>query len=161
RSTDGGLSWAPFSVGIGDRAITSIKLDPQAPGEIDAAATTGVFQLQPGASSWVDLTADLPETIINEVIPAPQGDGLLAATTSGFFRLDDADLTHWTEWKPTPARLVLASPTLGLTYVAGTFGALEATGDDGTTFYPADQGIQNRFVGSLATVNAFGQTVIY
>jgi photosystem II stability/assembly factor-like uncharacterized protein len=160
RSRDSGLSWEAFQDGMGDKVVTALVPDPRGTGAVYAAAGDRVFHTDGTEAGWEDLTFDLPTgTFVNDVELYPGG--LLAATNTGVFRLDAGSGGHWTSWAARGARLLLSEPGGPLIHVASTFGILEVTQDDGATFQRADQGIQNRFVGAVATADRAGQTTVY
>lgn len=60
KSQDAGQSWSQFSLGIGDRTMTSISFDVNNPDRLLASATEGVFALLRGKSKWLDISEGLP-----------------------------------------------------------------------------------------------------
>ena len=157
---DSGLTWAPFSTGLGQKVVTRFELDAASQGLVLAGTGEGVFRSRADGTGWENLTFDLATQPVSHVVSDPSSGALFAAADSGLYRLPSGAV-QWERWTEESARFVLIDPTGLLVYVASTTGSVKVTGDNGETFWSSDFGIQNRFAEALTTVDAFGETVLY
>nr|WP_316640529.1 hypothetical protein [uncultured Roseateles sp.] len=151
RSVDGGVSWTTLGRNLG----TVISLNFDAAGNLYAATEGGVFQLQVGASDWTDLSFNLPKLPIAHVLPHPSVPNFLfAATVYGVYALANWDTKPtWFQWTSSDTRLVGSDSRGLILHVAGQHGSMLMTTDFGAHWIRGDVGIQNAFVGALATLN--------
>jgi len=62
RTLDGGLSWSPFGAGLPPTLVYSLAEAPD--GTLFAGTETAAYRLDPGGSTWVDITSnEAPVTI--------------------------------------------------------------------------------------------------
>ena len=159
RSTDGGASFSPFNAGMGEESVLAISRDP-VDGALYAAASDGAFRLPPGATVWESISRNLPPGEFNQVIPHPLGAGMImAATRSGVFERNLAAGTDWSLLVATQARLLYSAPPV--IFLAAEHAGLYLSADNGRTFEPRFQGIQNLFVEEMAAVAAGGKTYLF
>ncbi len=151
RSLDGGLSWAPLGLNLG--TVTSLSFD--ATGNLYAATEGGVFQLKAGASSWTDLSFNLPKLPVAHVLAHPSVPNFLfVATVYGVYALANWDSTPtWFQWTTGDSRLVGSDSRGLILHVARQHGSMLMTTDFGAHWIRGDVGIQNAFVGALATIS--------
>ncbi len=160
RSLDGGQTWETWNDGVGPHDVNSLNFDGS--GSLHASTDNGVFRLSEAAHTWENISYDLPEAPVNQIIEHPIDGRLFAATNVGTYTLDVGQgAQSWLMWNETPTRLISVEPSGDFIYLAGTYAVLMATNDDGQSFFPIAQGIQNLFGGSLAAVNVNGTSVIY
>lgn len=151
RSDDAGITWRAFNDGLTASDVSA--LDFGTDGTLYAATGTGAFCLSSGSARWQDITFGLPPAPIHHVAEHPQDGRLFAATEHATFTLDRrAGAQAWVEWAPVPSRLVVFESGGDLIYLAAVASKLVATLDDGATFFPIQQGIQNLFAGALASM---------
>ena len=151
RSDDAGITWRAFNDGLTGSDVSALEFGTD--GTLYAATGTGAFCLSPGSSRWQDITFGLPPAAIHHVAEHPQDGRLFAATERATFTLDRrAGAQAWVEWAPVPSRLVVFETGGTLIYLAAVASKLVATLDDGATFFPIQQGIENLFAGALASV---------
>ncbi|MGN6386830.1 MAG: YCF48-related protein, partial [Verrucomicrobiota bacterium] len=159
RSVDSGITWKAYSDGMG-KAVVNRLSENQETEQIYAASNQGIYRLNPGNNRWESITWNLAGTNVNQVLPV-SSNLLLAATDFGLFKLIGESSTNWIQWGTFPARIIFPGNYPGSYFTAALFDSLLVTYNMGQTFIRADNGIQNRFVGSLTTLNASGQTVLY
>ena len=98
RTTNGGTAWTDISAGLPDRYVTRIAVDPM---DAQKAFTTfsgykyndslaHVFKTTNGGSSWQDISSNLPNAPVNDIIIDPQlANVLYVATDVGvYYTLD-------------------------------------------------------------------------
>lgn len=163
RSTDDGQNWTRLNNGLTSADANHIGLDGLSGDQIIIATNSSIFRIPHSdfaadTGSWENIGYNIDESQVFYWISIP-GIGLLACSDSKIFVFDEIDT--WNVWAPIPSRLLFSTPNGELIHVAGVLDVMKVTGDQGSTFHPADEGIQNRFVGTLQTVNVFGWTLIY
>ncbi|MCX6270255.1 MAG: T9SS type A sorting domain-containing protein, partial [Bacteroidetes bacterium] len=103
KTNNGGLSWTEVDAGLPHRWVTSIKVDPQHPEKVwitfsgyrYAENIVHVYASENGGSSWTDISGDMPDIPVNDIII----DSLLQnyfflATDIGVFYTANAG-QHW------------------------------------------------------------------
>lgn len=152
RSTDSGNSWTTVGQNLG----TIVSLDFDAAGHLYAATEGGVFQLKSGLSEWTDLSFNLPKLPVFHVLPHPSVPNFLfASTVYGVYALSNWDSKPtWFQWTTGDTRLVGSDSRGLILHVARQHGSMMMTTDFGTRWIRGDVGIQNAFVGALATVSS-------
>jgi hypothetical protein len=87
KSTNGGASWRPIDVGLSDRAVNDVWLDPSNDGILVAATQTGgLYRSVNGGATWVrESTAPLATQLVvgRGGLLAATGIGVLASTNAG------------------------------------------------------------------------------
>lgn len=160
RSLDGGLTWAQFSSGMRPVTIAAMNLGPN--GTLYAASPDSyLYKLPHGATSWINITSNLVAETLYQILPHPTSTGVLfAAAQSGTF-ISANDGATWYRQRTTPTD-VLASDDVGFViYAADIDGALVASTNNGTSWFNAQQGMQNSFIGGIATTLASGSSTVY
>ncbi len=158
RSVDGGLTFQPFSTELTPDSVYSLRFGAPPSRELYAATSGGAFKLRAGAAEWTDITADLPPYPVGDVLPHPVFEHVtFAATLVGVYVIpnDEAPTTWWL-WNDSPTRTLDSDPTGTVFEQASVHGNLQATVDFGQTWYQANWGIQNVFVGALGVVDTGG-----
>lgn len=152
RSTDDGASWLAIAGGSELSRVNSLSFDTV--GNLYAATDAGVYQLPAGDSDWLDLRFNLPEgQAVNHVLAHPTAANVLfAGTDVGTYVISDwATTPNWFLWTITSTRFTAADDEGRVLHVAGNIGSMHATVDFGATWARADHGIQNAFIGGIAT----------
>ena len=129
-----------------------MRFDEQTGTFLYAASSGGVaYKLPPGATSWVNITSNLPDSPISDILPDPANDIILFASTNAGVYLSPDGGNSW--WLTDPIQGgILADDGAGqIFYVGGTHGGLSATFNLGSTWFDIETGMQNVFVGALAT----------
>lgn len=152
RSLDRGNTWSAFAGGKVLNTVNALQFDTQ--GHLYAATDSGVLQLPAGASSWVDLSFDLPKDVtVVHLLPHPTVPNVLfAATAVGTYVISNWAVTpKWFVWNVEGSRFIAADEKGLIVHVAAQIGAMRATTDFGATWVRADRGIQTAFIASIAT----------
>lgn len=103
RSSDGGGNWESISAGLPERWVTRVASDPYQE-EVVYLALSGyrndsyqphLFRSIDAGENWTDISGDLPEAPVNDIIIDPSLDSTLyAATDFGVFVTRNLGL-HW------------------------------------------------------------------
>lgn len=166
RTVNGGTNWMNISAGLPERWITRVAADPYDENTVYLTLSgyrydswqPHIFRSTAGGASWTDISGNLPEAPVNDIIVDPDLDSTLyAATDFGVFVTRDLG-GHWQmlgdDLPNVPVvDLRLHAPTR--TLVAATYGRSmyrfdldqlvpvhEIAGGSGITIYPvpaADQ----------------------
>jgi photosystem II stability/assembly factor-like uncharacterized protein len=154
RSEDGGKTWTSFSTGLINPVVVDMKSSTTS-GIVYAAVSNGVYRLSPGATRWVNISENLPadlsgaQIVIDSSITSEPM--IYFSTDKGVYSRREGDSEQgWTLWTPQPARLVLFRD--GYSLLARFGGGLRASVDNGRSFFPRENGIQNLFVGALGSI---------
>ena len=163
RSVDDGTTWTQLTNGLTAEGINDLELDVRDQAWVYAAAGTGVYRISyanfaADSGSWENIGYALNDKSVFQILTLPNT-GILAALSEGVFEFDGVNT--WDLWADIPSRLLMAKPDGSVIHVAGELDVLSVTIDQGETFYPANAGIQNRFVGTLDTIDVAGWTTIY
>ncbi|MEI7491598.1 MAG: T9SS type A sorting domain-containing protein [Bacteroidota bacterium] len=148
-STNNGQTWQDISAGLPQRWVTHVKADP-----FDAQALyvtlsgfrwdeplPHVFKSGDLGQHWTDISGNLPEFPVNDIVVDPEIPGrIIVATDAGLYGTTDGGQTWSWIWDRMPAvpvyTLKIHAPTR--TLVAGTYGlsAYRANLDDILTGIP-------------------------
>ena len=94
KSTDGGLTWAFATEGLGNRVVGDLLAHPTEPGVLLAATSGGVFRSTDAAASWELVSANTQN--YKDIAWHPTDPAIVYATGQGrFWRSGDGGLT-WT-----------------------------------------------------------------
>jgi photosystem II stability/assembly factor-like uncharacterized protein len=161
QSLDNGTNWRAFSSGLASENVNSLWQDP-ATGDLYASCNPGMFQLPASSTNWVNITStNLTGINVNQIISLPPAPGIFAATDDGIYQLTPTNNGLWRFAAPLQSRVLFPGDG-GSVFAGATFGTLMVSSNIQTaSFVPADTGIQNRFVGSLMTLDEAGQTTIF
>jgi photosystem II stability/assembly factor-like uncharacterized protein len=101
-TTDGGTNWTLVSGSLPDRWVTSVLADPK--DELTAYVTfsgyrygesvSHIYKTIDAGASWIDISGDLPDMPVNEIIVTPALGNLYIATDIGVLNSTDGGL-HW------------------------------------------------------------------
>jgi photosystem II stability/assembly factor-like uncharacterized protein len=154
KSVDGGLTFQPFSDGITATSVFSLRFGAPPSRELYAATDNGAFKLRSGAETWTNISGDLPQYPLSDILPHPLIEHMVfAATLVGVFMIPNDDAgTTWTGWTNVPTRTLLSDPTGSVFHAGSIHGGMQATIDFGQNWYPANSGIQNLFIGAIDVV---------
>ncbi len=102
KSFDGGLTWAFFNNGMGDRTVGRLIIHPSDPGVILAAANGGIFKTTDGGLNWSNkFSGNFKEIVFKTNNPA-----VVYASASGkFYRSTDTGET----WVQVTSGLTIGS----------------------------------------------------
>jgi photosystem II stability/assembly factor-like uncharacterized protein len=93
KSTDGGASWAAFSL-PGNSAVNTLSVDPRNSGTLYAGTSFGLFKTTDGASSWSLRETGIADAYVNSLLVVPQSPRTLYAGAGGMvFKTADAGAT--------------------------------------------------------------------
>jgi photosystem II stability/assembly factor-like uncharacterized protein len=102
-SMDAGISWTDISSGLPDRTITRVAADPFDENVIYVTVSgfrwdeplPHVFRSSDQGSSWVDISSNLPDLPVNDIVIDPQlQDHYFVGTDAGVYFTTDGGL-HW------------------------------------------------------------------
>jgi photosystem II stability/assembly factor-like uncharacterized protein len=102
-TTDWGISWQDISSGLPDRWITDVKFDPQDENTIYATvsgfrwdeALPHVFKSVDLGQSWIDISGNLPELPVNQMVVDPDDPNeIIVGTDAGIFMTVDGGV-NW------------------------------------------------------------------
>ena len=158
KSSDSGQTWAAYDTGLGQQNVTALTYDA-ATQKLLAATSVGAFDRIDGSPAWNDLSFNLAGQKFNYLMPRPGG-SVLAATDNGTFELTALSMT-WVLWSDAKTRLLNLNPVSGRIHLASIFGLFLYSDDNGGTFEEGANGIQNRFVGAIETIDYQGTPLIY
>ncbi len=132
-STNDGLTWQDISAGLPVRWVTHVKADPFDAQTIYVTlsgfrwdeALPHVFKSTSLGQSWIDISGNLPEFPVDDIVIDPDIPGrIIVATDAGLYGTSDGGQTWSWIWDGMPAvpvwALKLHAPTR--TLVAGTYG---------------------------------------
>jgi photosystem II stability/assembly factor-like uncharacterized protein len=128
RSLDGGKTWKAISLGLPNRYISSIRVDPAVPSTaflgMSGFGSGHVFKTTNSGMTWCNISGNLPDISVNVVLPTSKGQRwLYAGTDIGVFRSRDGG-RRWeriSKGMPPVIVKVLAEGPRGR-IIAGTFG---------------------------------------
>jgi photosystem II stability/assembly factor-like uncharacterized protein len=137
RSTDAGDSWTSAGVGLPDKPIQAIAIDPVSPSVVYAATAAGLFRTIDGGLSWKPTsagggTASVAAIAVSRTVPPI----VYAATTAGVLKSVDSGQT----WKTTlalSASAVAIDPELPANVYAAFPNMIYRTADGGENWTPA------------------------
>ena len=168
RSGDGGASWIAANGGLSSPTVFALAAGPN--GVVFAGTASGVFRSTDGAATWTDVSNGLTDRNVQALALDPtSADVLYAGTTSGVFKTSSGGQS-WAESNAGLTNLAVPSlvidPSNHSVIYAGTVSALGGgapTGsgvykstNGGTTWAPANTGIQGAGVTALATTSSGG-----
>jgi photosystem II stability/assembly factor-like uncharacterized protein len=142
-SENGGLTWSDRTAGLPDRWITHVATDPFDVNTIYATLSgfrwdeplPHVFKSTNLGQTWSDISGNLPEFPVNDLVLDPMVEGrIIVGTDAGMYGTYDSGLTWFWIWNDLPAVPVCAikiHPEERIV-VAGTYGlsAYTASIDD-------------------------------
>jgi len=168
RSTNGGKTWTEFNAGMLGNDVQKLRFDSAGGGTLYATSSSGlVFKLS--GSTWTRINSGLPNGPVSDIITNPQdSDEIYAATGLGVYKSSDGGQT----WQPsyvaagddglTISFRLSISPQGNVIHAGNLNGdGLVSSFDGGQTWAPSFAGIQNLFVGALATVPAGDASLVY
>jgi hypothetical protein len=91
KSTDGGVSWAPASVGLPTRTVNCLAVDPSRDGRLAAATDKGTWLSVDGAATWSLVDGDVMNQSVSRVA-FDQAGVLFAVTERQIFRARGAPM---------------------------------------------------------------------
>lgn len=155
-STNGGQSWTDRSAGLPDRWITRVIADPFDGNTIYATCSgfrwdeplPHVFKSSDLGQDWTDISANLPEFPVNDIVLDPMiQDRIIVGTDAGVYGTTNGGLSWYWIWNDLPAVPVCVMkihPT-SRKIVAGTYGlsTYSANIDDIFTGMPVASGKSN------------------
>ena len=102
RSTNGGVNWSNITISSGfpHRIITSVYVAPQNANEIcitfSGFGTGKVFRSTNGGNSWTDISGNLPDSPVSDILIPPWSSGFsyFVATDVGVFSTNDGGV-NW------------------------------------------------------------------
>ena len=164
RSIDRGQNWVSPVNSLSGLTINSLDMDGLS-AAVYASTNKGIFKIDINGlvndnTAWQDISFNLADKNIYQVVQNAIDGTMLAATDSGVYQLKSGS-SNWILWANIPSGLIFQTPSSNLIHLAGKHDVFQVTVDNGQTFYPADQGIQNRFIGALHSVNFPGNSVLY
>jgi photosystem II stability/assembly factor-like uncharacterized protein len=133
-TSDGGVNWHWIDASLPNRWVTRVAVDPEDAAvayvtlsgyEMTAITTPHIYRTTDYGTNWVDISSNLPDAPINDVIVDPfRTETLYVGTDVGVFRSNDIG-GHWTSFgSGMPINVVTDldyhPPTRML--VAGTYG---------------------------------------
>ena len=158
KSSDSGQTWTEDNTGLGQQNVTALTYDA-ATQKLLAATSLGAFERVDGSPAWNDLSFNLVGQGFNYLMPRPGG-SVIGATDNGTYELTGSPMS-WVLWSDAKTRLLNANQASGRIHLASIFGSFLYTDDDGATFAEGANGIQNRFVGAIETLDFGGTPLIY
>ena len=155
RSTDGGRTFQAFNDGMSAASILSLRFGAPPSRELYAATDNGAFKLRADATSWTNITRNLPPYPLSEILPHPYFEHLTFAGTfvGAYVATNDDTTADWVQWTDFATRILATDPSGSVFHAGSIHGGLQATFNFGQTWYPANWGIQNLFVGALGVVD--------
>ncbi len=174
RSTDAGKTWVSIGEGLGERSITTLKIDPAAPDTLYALAGTfhQVFKSADAGKTWVALDPGVGGTDdIYELLVVPvegQASVLWVGTKRGLRRSTDGGATWQRMDRGTSGYLpkaLVADPRDPQKLLVGTAGtAVYRSEDGGSTWQPSSTGLAaawiERFYGRRGAEGVFAQASV-
>ena len=156
RSVDGGQTFGPFNDGITSASVLSLRFGAAPSHVLYASSDFGAYTLATNATTWTDVTGNLPPYPVSDLLPHPVIEHMAVAATlvGAFVATDTSTSANWVGWTTLPTRVLAADPTGTVFHAGSIHGGLQATVDFGQTWYQANWGIQNLFVGALGVVDA-------
>ncbi len=91
RTLDGGNNWSNINGTIPDRYVTSVKASPNTTNTVFASVsgykynefTPHVFRSLNNGTAWTDISGNLPQIAVNDLVIYPGNDNILIAATDG------------------------------------------------------------------------------
>ncbi len=162
-SEDDGITWSSFNNNFNGQNVITLEFGPKPKSHLYTVTDNGLYKLPRDSNSWQDITYNLPRYTLQHLLPHPAKDGfLLAATEDGVYGIgNDAVDSNWTKWNDYPTRIINADPWGNVYHLALLQGGLKETTNFGTNWFDADNGMQNAFIGALATIPNSNSSTIY
>lgn len=159
KSVDRGLTFQTFSDGLGATSVYSLRFGAYPSHELYAATDNGAFKLRSGDQVWTDISGDLPKYPLSDIYPHPLIEHMVFASTlvGVFVNPNDNAVSTWTGWSDVPTRTLISDPSGSVFHLASIHGGMQGTIDFGRSWYQANAGIQNLFIGALG-VSASGSS---
>lgn len=168
RSDDGGVTWVEFNLGQFYVDIQKLRFDDQTGTLLyGVSSQAAAFRLNAEATTWTRISDGLPLGPNSDILPHPLDNNVLfMANGKGVYVSVDAGGTWFPSYllETDLARTfrLMADPITGVVHAANLKGpGLVVSSDFGTSWFPTLDSFQNMFIGAIATVSAFGNTVIY
>jgi PKD repeat protein len=93
RSTDGGANWSAWNIGMGNRTVNEILMDPTDPDILIAATNNRIYRSIDGGATWTQVLAGHD---CKDIIFKPGDPDVVYASGSDFYRSADNGQT-WTQ----------------------------------------------------------------
>lgn len=150
KSPDGGTNWFA-SIGLVNRIVEALAVDPQFSSTVYAGTEAGVFKTTDAGTNWIAINSGLGNLFVRALALSPASPSTIyAATAGGVYRSIDGG-TNWVAFNTgLTDMLVLAlaiDPTTPTTLFAGTEGGLFKSSNGGTNW--------SRLISGLVGVSSF------
>jgi len=133
KTTNGGNNWIDISEGLPVRWITSVACDPFDENTIYATVSgfrweedlPHVFRSENLGEDWIDISSNLPQLPVNQILPDPEIDErYFVATDAGLFSTDNAGLSWYgiSAGMPNVPTVMMKIHNPTRTLVVGTYG---------------------------------------
>jgi len=163
RSTDSGVTWTRFRAGLNGNLVVHLSTSPVSGAVFAVNGLGAVYRLDRGGSTWTFAGAGLPGTGQTLAHPTISGE-VYAATVDGIYRSTDNGAT----WNVSLASTTMHPFTFAASHDGSVVycGSLDAPGmvatvDHGASWANLNLGLQNLFVGGLATFPGPTGSVLY
>jgi len=168
RSDNGGVNWVEFNLGDFFVDIQKLRFDEQTGTLLFAMSSqAAAFRLNVEATEWTRISDGLPLGPNSDILPHPFDNNVLfMANGKGVYVSVDAGAnwfeSYLLETDLTRTFRLMADPITGVVHAANLKGpGLVVSNDFGNSWFPTLDRFQNMFIGAIATVPAFGNTVVY
>lgn len=168
RSTNGGRNWSELNTGMLGNDVQKLRFD-SATGQTLYATSSSGFVFKLSGETWQLINSGLPNGPVSDIISNPKNsDELFAATGLGVYKSTDGGKS----WQPSYVAAGDDGLTISFRLSIGPNGnvihagnlngdGLVSSFDGGLTWTPSFDGIQNLFVGALATVPVVDSALVY
>ncbi|HUK90421.1 MAG TPA: hypothetical protein VLZ81_08460, partial [Blastocatellia bacterium] len=91
KTTSGAAKWSRLDLGLQDRTVSSLAIDPASPDVVYAGTDAGVQKSADGGKHWALIPLPLISPIINALVVDPSSGALYVGSGAGLLRVTNGN----------------------------------------------------------------------
>ena len=162
RSVDSGATWTPVNAGLGNLYVRFLVIDPTAANVLYAGTGSSVYKSTDGAATWNATSTGMSGGNVYAMAMDPSNSSVLYAVVNGCVYKTTNAAANWNNMAcpgSGSTSLVMAPSNPAVLY-AGTYSGMWRSADAGVTWNPANSGIADTYIYSVA-VHPTNPSLVY